>query len=282
MAESYSRNFPTDRPLVRLDFDGASSIWTLHFLAADTPDNRLNHNFINNGLLPALSFVEAEWDTMTNSGNAAQGAALITTGQTHDKAKIYSNGLDLEAAIADPNFFDDCLNTLYEKLLTFPIPTIASIGGHAFAAGFGLVCAHDYRVMNSARGYLCMNEIDFGAQLPHGLQMALAAKIAHPQTMRKIVLEGHRFTAKEAHDAGIVDLVADAQRYPGPAGTLKLATELATKIKVKASKDCWGSNKVVLYAPQLAILRTKHEIAMANLYKPPSSQSSAPSPSSKL
>lgn len=68
-------------------------------------------------------------------------------------------GLDFERAIADPNFFDDLLNPLYTKLLSFPIPTVASIGGHAFAAGFALGLVHDYRVMNGARGYLCMNEV---------------------------------------------------------------------------------------------------------------------------
>lgn len=39
--------------------------------------------------------------------------------------------LDFENAISDPNFFDTHLNKVYEKLLSFPIPTVASIGGHA-------------------------------------------------------------------------------------------------------------------------------------------------------
>lgn len=106
-------------------------------------------------------------------------------------------GLDFESAIADPDFFDKylfpgelpievehqssipeidfCLSlflsefgsfhsasplSVYEKLLSFPIPTIASVGGHGFAAGFGLAMAHDFRVMNGNRGYLCMNEIE--------------------------------------------------------------------------------------------------------------------------
>lgn len=108
-------------------------------------------------------------------------------------------GLDFESAIADPDFFDKylfpgelpieiehqssileinfCLSLflsefgsfhsassllpVYEKLLSFPIPTIASVGGHGFAAGFGLAMAHDFRVMNGNRGYLCMNEIEW-------------------------------------------------------------------------------------------------------------------------
>lgn len=278
MPSSYTRDFPSSSPVVRLDFDGSSQLYVLHFLGAETPDNRLSHKFILDGLLPALEHVENEWDALVDSGDAATGAALITTGATDEKAKIYSNGLDFENAIADPTFFDRCLNPLYEKLLTFPIPTVASLGGHAFAAGFGLACAHDYRVMNAKRGYLCMNEIDFGAQLPHGLQQALASKIVHPQTMRKIVLEGHRFSAAEALEAGIVDAVS---QDGGAAGTLELAKKLADKVKIKASKDVWGSNKQVIYAPQIAIMRTKHETAMSNLDRAPAAAAAA-APSAKL
>ncbi|KAN0059827.1 hypothetical protein ACQY0O_008401 [Thecaphora frezii] len=272
MSESYSRQFPADKPLVRLDFDASTQIWTLFLLAAETPDNRLTHNLIGNGLFPALNFVEAEWEKMLDSGRSSKGAALITTCQIDEKTKIFSNGLDLEKAIADPNFFDHFLNRLFEKLLTFPIPTIASVGGHAFAGGFGLACAHDYRVMNGDRGYLCMNEIDFGAQIPPGLLQTLATKIAHPQTLRKVTLEGHRFTAAEAHKEGIVDFVAKAPDYPGPAGTLKLATQVAQKIKIKASQNAWGSNKLVNFASQLAVIRTRNEVSTANLYNAPESK----------
>ncbi|PWN54202.1 ClpP/crotonase [Violaceomyces palustris] len=265
-AQSYSLNFPETDPLTTLDYDAKSRIWVLTFLAKDSPDNRLTHAFILKGLLPALDHVERQWDAITDDGSADGGAALITTCLTDPKSKIYSNGLDLEKAMKDPDFFDEVLFKLYEKLLTFPIPTIASIGGHAFAGGFGLVAAHDYRVMNGARGYLCMNEIDFGAQIPAGLMASITSKVASPTVTRKIFLEGHRLSATEAKQDGVVDLVATAEEgYEGPAGTLKLAKELAEKVKVKASRDAWGSQKLVLYAPQIAILRTKHEHYMAKL-----------------
>lgn len=43
---------------------------------------------------------------------------------------FFATSLDFENAVKDPDFFDTHLNRLYEKLLSFPIPTIASIGGH--------------------------------------------------------------------------------------------------------------------------------------------------------
>ena len=52
---------------------------------------------------------------------------------------------------------------------------------------------------------LTIPQIHFGAQIPPGLMAVLAAKAPNPQTLRKIVLEGHRFTPKEAHELGLVD-----------------------------------------------------------------------------
>lgn len=71
--------------------------------------------------------------------------------------------------MSTPLFFPRILNGLLSRLLVFPIPTIAAINGHAFAGGFCLALAHDYRIMKHADGkkaiWLCMNEIDFGANV---------------------------------------------------------------------------------------------------------------------
>ena len=121
--KSYTQSFPSESDaLVRLDFDGEARIWVLTMLGKETPDNRLTHRFIGEALVPALSHVEEKWNDMLSSGESDQGAALVSIGGTSDNAKIYSNGLDFENAIADPHFFDRHLNELYEKLLTFPIP----------------------------------------------------------------------------------------------------------------------------------------------------------------
>ncbi|CDR88430.1 uncharacterized protein SPSC_04257 [Sporisorium scitamineum] len=262
--KSYTQYFPSESDaLVKLEFDGETRIWVLTMLGRETPDNRVTHRLIGEALLPALSHVEDAWNDMLSSGASEQGASLVSTGGVDASAKIYSNGLDFEKATADPHFFDTHLNALYEKLLTFPIPTIAAINGHAFAAGFGLACAHDYRVMNAKRGYLCMNEIDFGAPLPYGLQQALASKISNQRTMRKIVLEGHRFSAKEAFDEGFVEGLGES-----PMDTLDKALELAGKIKVKARMNAWGSNKQVIYARAIQVMRTSNDDSNLALFTP--------------
>lgn len=89
-------------------------------------------------------------------------AALVTYGP-RDADRFYSNGLDLPLAMRTPMFFPRILNALLGRILTFPIPTIAAINGHAFAGGFTLALAHDFRVMKNEDGrfqkWLCMNEV---------------------------------------------------------------------------------------------------------------------------
>jgi enoyl-CoA hydratase/carnithine racemase len=254
---SYPLSFPSDKALLRLErTDSFPRLYTIHFLGAETPDNRLTHKFLE-ALLSALQHVEKEWNNMSNE-DQQKGAALLTTGSTDAKSKFYSNGLDFEKAVADPNFFDTHLNRVYELLLSFPIPTVASIGGHCFAAGFGLVMSHDYRIFSGVRGFLCMNEIDFGAQIPPGLYAALISKITSNIVMRKIVLEGHRFGAPEALKEGIVDVISPEQGQSGGAAqTLQTSLELAKKVALKAGRDSYQSNKLVMYHQALVVLREK-------------------------
>lgn len=72
-----------------------------------------------------------------------------------------------------------------KHLLEFPIPVIAAINGHAFAAGFTLAMASDYRIMKGSKAWLCMNEVLFGAPLPHSFVGLFNTKVAEP-TVKKV------------------------------------------------------------------------------------------------
>ena len=239
-------------PLVRLDLDTETRIWVLVLLGEQTKDNRLTHELILEGLLPALRHVRKQWESWTNDDDVRDGSALVTTAQT--SSKIFSNGLDLARAVSDPEFFDHVLDPLFHEFLTFPIPTVASLGGHAFAGGFTLALVHDYRVMNGARGYLCMNEIEFGAPIPHGMMSALRSVVPSNNIMKKIVLQGHRFAAKEALQDGLISDIAQGPGYEGAEGTLKKSVELATALRSRVLKDAWGSNKEVIFRDLLPTL----------------------------
>lgn len=248
-------------PLVQLDFDPQTRIWVLYFLGQQTPDNRLSHAFILDGILPALNDVKAQWEAWVEADDIDMGAALVTTALP--QSKIYSNGLDLFNAVSDPRFFQDVLDRMFNAFITFPIPTVASLGGHTFAGGYTLACAHDYRVQNATRGYLCMNEIEFGAPVPDGMMAMLRKVVPDRNILRKVVLEGHRFGAKEAHANGLVDFVADGSGYEGSEGTLKMSIELAAKLRSRAAKNAWGENKVIMHRAEIAVVKQPDRYARA-------------------
>ena len=124
----------------------AAGIYALSF--SSPPDNRLTPAF-NATFLLALDIIEHK---------LPQGVVITTSSIT----KFYSNGLDYENAIKDPTFFRDSLFPLWRRLITYPMPTLALMNGHAFAGGLMTAMFHDYRIMNPHKGYVCLNELDFG------------------------------------------------------------------------------------------------------------------------
>src|SRR5271168_965770 len=85
------------------------------------------------------------------------------------------------------------------------MPTIALVNGHAFAGGLMLAMFHDYRIVNPSRGFLCLNELEFGAPLKPAMSSIFRQKIPYPATYRSLVLEAKRFSGNEALEGGIVD-----------------------------------------------------------------------------
>ncbi|CPZ98079.1 Putative enoyl-coa hydratase/isomerase family [Mycobacteroides abscessus] len=80
-----------------------------------------------------------------------QAQALVTVGT----GKFYSNGLDLDWLMSHgdrTDWYVGRVHALLRRVLTFGLPTVAAINGHAFGAGAMLAVAHDYRVMRSTAG----------------------------------------------------------------------------------------------------------------------------------
>lgn len=101
--------------------------------------------------------------------------------------------------------------------------------------------------MNSERGFWCMVAVDFGLQFP-GIGSLVKSKLA-PRIARKVLLEGHKFTGKEALADGIVDQVAH------PNELLSTATELAEKVKRKGRGNVYGLLRAELNLEPLHRLR---------------------------
>lgn len=117
------------------------------------------------------------------------------------------------------------------------MPTIALLNGHAFAGGFMLASQHDYRIMNATRGYICLNEVDFGAVIESTLLATIRAKFA--PVLRPLVLEGRRFGGPAALEAGLVDGLG------GLAEAVALVQE--RKLVEKAQSGVFGQLREVMW-----------------------------------
>ncbi|KAI7899278.1 ClpP/crotonase-like domain-containing protein [Cokeromyces recurvatus] len=212
-----------DRHLMTLSQEGPLFILHLHH-----KDNRFTTEFCQ-AILKALQIVEDYFLACEEPVDMA----LVTLGND----KIYSNGLDLMHAISYRPFMDVFLSLL-KKLLTFCIPTVAAINGHAFAGGCMLALAHDYRVMRSDRGYMCMNEVDLPSPLTPGMSGLLRCKMS-PITYRDMIIQGHRFTAQEALEQHLVDFICPNDQVLNKAKeiALKWAPKAKSGIVYKQLKD---------------------------------------------
>lgn len=196
-------------------------------------DNRLTAEYIRTCLQVALDIVERDW----RSVEGAAGALIISGGKNQEK--FFSNGLDYENAVKDPGFMTNTFHPFLARLLSFPIPTVAAINGHAFAGGFLLALVCDYRVMTSGRAWCSMNEIHFGAPFTQALTAILNYKLPTPQVIRKTVLEGHRWTPTELLEIGVVDQAVSGSTN----GVLDAAFALAEARAPLAKTGVWGLMK---------------------------------------
>ena len=133
----------------------------------------------------------------------ANAKGLITVGD----GKFYSNGLDLDWLIANgdrADWYVEQVQALFARTLTFPLPTVAAVNGHAFGAGAMLAIAHDFRIMRADRGYYCFPEVDINIPFTPGMAALIQAKLT-PQAALVAMSTGHRFGSTEAMDAGLID-----------------------------------------------------------------------------
>jgi enoyl-CoA hydratase/carnithine racemase len=211
-------------------------------------DNRLTPTFIDAFIL-ALDIIEHRYP---------KGVVVTTSGIP----KFYSNGLDLDLATSTEGFLDKWLWRLFRRFLTYvfqdrecmaeyergqpltsyfryPMPTVCLLNGHAFAGGFMLAMYHDYRIQNPNKGFLCVNELEFGVPLQTPMMSIFREKLV-PTTFRSVVLEAHRFGGPASLKAGIVDAVGGLDEVVGLIRDRKLLNKAATGI--------YGTMKEEMYA----------------------------------
>jgi enoyl-CoA hydratase/carnithine racemase len=206
-------------------------------LTMNAGENRFNRGFLD-ALNGALDEVE----------RASGPAALVTVGGTE---KFYSNGLDLawlgsdEGRESAATFVQEVI-ALFARMLAFPIPSVAAMNGHAFAAGGMLALAHDFRVMRADRGFFCLPEVDINVPLAPGMTALIQEKLS-AKVVVETILTGVRLGGPQALERGIVDTAV-----AGP-DVLPQAVARAAALADK-DRSTYGALKRGLYARILPIL----------------------------
>ena len=177
---------------------------------------------------------------------AAAPRALVTTAT----GKFWSNGLDLEwvgAHLEDSGTFVDSVHALLARVLAFPVPCVAALQGHTFAAGAMLALAHDQRVMRADRGFFCLPEVDIHIPFTPGMGGLIQARLS-PQAAHEAMTTGRRYGGADALAAGIVDATADED------AVLATAVQRAGALSGKHGPTL-AAIKQSMYASALAALR---------------------------
>ena len=175
-----------------------------------------------------------------------EARALVTVGG----GRHYSDGFDIDflTSLEGPDLVDFMGRTLgaLARLLTFPLPTVAALNGHAFGVGAMLALAHDRRTMREDRGWFCLPEIDLGMQF-HPFMLALVTHRLPGATADEAILSGRRYDGAAAVEHGI------AQRTAPVDDLVTAAIEQAGPLTGKA-RDITVAHKRALHAPVLAHL----------------------------
>lgn len=154
-------------------------------------DNRFNPDSISR-IHTLLDEVEA----------TPEPRALVTMAS----GKIWHNGLDLDWLGAHGDQMVEFLSgvqSLLARMLVLPVPTVAAVQGHCFAAGAMFALAHDARLIRADRGFFCLPEVDIGMSFPDGMAALVQARL-NPSVAFEAMTTGRRYGGRDAAALGIV------------------------------------------------------------------------------
>jgi enoyl-CoA hydratase/carnithine racemase len=187
--------------------------------------------------LELVQAIHSALDTVEEDSKGPCALILTATG------KSFSSGLSL-LKITSYNSdqvlsFSNDMQRLYGRLVNFPVPTIAAINGHAFAAGAFLALSCDYRVMRRDKGWFCISEIDVGVSVVPEI-MAVAQLKLSKNVLRDAVLTGKRFSGEDCLQLAICDATCEESEL------LDTAKEIIAPVALK-KRQIFKNFKTTLY-----------------------------------
>jgi enoyl-CoA hydratase len=195
-----------------------------------------------------LSFVTRELDRSL----AENKKAVVLTG----REGFFSAGLNLKDLPEDRSemaLFVDRFEEAMEKLLTFPLPLVAAVNGHAIAGGCVLASTADFRIGARGEYRIGVSEVSLGIVFPASAFEIMRQVLPAPRAA-EVLLGGRLLTPEEAVGAGILHRVVPADRLLGEAEAV--ARELGKKPAL-----AFRHTKLALRAPMLERIEATREEA---------------------
>ncbi|MEU5538669.1 enoyl-CoA hydratase-related protein [Streptomyces sp. NPDC020362] len=189
----------------------------------------------------------ASVDEALDQVEKTEGPRALVTAAT---GKFYSNGLDLDWLLAHADRHRDyvvSVHALFARLLSLPVPTVAALQGHTFAAGAMLSLAHDIRVMRADRGFWSLPEADIDIPFSPAMSALIQSRLT-PAVAHEAMTTARRYGGHDALAASIVDHAVDEDAVRAT------AVELAAAQAARAGATL-GTIKARMYAPVLTLLR---------------------------
>ena len=151
--------------------------------------------------------------------------AVVLTGYD----QFFSAGLNLKSLPDSREGMTDFVQKFeggLRHLLTFPLPVVAAINGHAIAGGCVFASACDLRFAAEGSYKIGLSEVDVGLPFP-GLALAVMKSAISNRWLTDLVLGARLLSPREATEVGIVNAVIP------PQGLLEEAIARALRLGAK-------------------------------------------------
>jgi enoyl-CoA hydratase/carnithine racemase len=176
---------------------------------------------------------------------------------TSSDSKSWSQGIDLNWLMErmGKNETDQIkgflygINGVFKRLLTFPMPVIAAINGHAVANGAILSCACDFRLMRADKGFFFFPEIDINIPFLPGM-IGFCRKAIPEYKFNEMLLSGKRYGAAELERHHIIVKACENQET--------LMTEaMAFAGTYQKKRGIFGEMKKRMYREMVHVIETE-------------------------
>ena len=162
-------------------------------------------NALNKALIAELH------DVLARISADTKARALLLTGD----GDVFCAGADLKERLEHPGKdaeFRAPLLQFWHALAQFAKPLVIAVNGHAAGGGFELSLLGD-AVVASETAQFWLPEVQWGG-IPGGWGTQLLPRLVGPVRARWIILNGHRISAREMFDMGLVThVVAPAEVF---------------------------------------------------------------------